>query len=721
MSKKLVIVESPAKARTIGKYLGKDYLVKASMGHIKDLPKNDMGVDIENRFLPHYEVIPGKEKVLREIKEAAGRTSSVFLATDPDREGEAISYHLKEEVEPVNPEVYRVMFHEITARAVKEAFSHPSSVDMNRVKAQWARRVLDRLVGYLISPLLWKKVKGGLSAGRVQSVALRMICEREDKRDKFVPEVYWVVEARLKKGKEFTARLTRKGGRKYRITSEEEASQAIQAVKTHDLTVEKVTSREKERKAPPPLITSTLQQEAFRLYRFPVKKTMQIAQRLYEGVDLGDGPVGLITYMRTDSFRVSPEALRAVRKFIKEKYGDDYLPSRANQFKAKKGAQEAHEAIRPTYVEMTPESLRGKLSPEELKIYALVWKRFVASQMKPYRYRETRAEIRAGEYTLESEGKQTLFPGFRRILEPSFREEDLPPLETGDVLELVDVTSQRKETQPPPRFTEASLVKELEEKGIGRPSTYASIISTIQDRTYVRKERGKFIPTFLGRLVVRLLEESFPDIMDYRYTAEVEEELDRVERGEVEWSEVVGKFFSTLESNLNKAQENMPSVTQGIKTGLKCPACGGELLLKRSRFGLYFQCDSCQYKSQFSDLIVEAIKMKCPRCGSPMTVKRSRRGEEFIACSNYPSCNYIYNETEDLPCPKEGCGGHLVKRRGRKGRYFYGCSNYPNCDFITPYAPVREPCPQCGLPYMLKRGRKLVCPRCGHEEKAHGS
>ncbi len=722
MSKKLVIVESPAKAKTIGKYLGKEYLVKASMGHVKDLPKNEMGVEIENHFLPHYEVIPGKEKVLREIKEAAGKTSSVFLATDPDREGEAISYHLKEEVEPVNSEIYRVMFHEITARAVREAFSHPSSLDMNRVKAQWARRVLDRLVGYLISPLLWKKLKGGLSAGRVQSVALRMICEREERREKFVPEVYWVIEAKLRKEEEkFTAKLTKKEGKKYKITTEEEARRAIQAIKSHQLKVERVEAKEKEKKAPPPLITSTLQQEAFKLYRFPVKKTMQIAQRLYEGVDLGEGPVGLITYMRTDSFRVSPEALRAVRKFIGENYGNDYLPPKANQFKAKKGAQEAHEAIRPTYVELTPESLRGRLKPEELKIYTLVWKRFVASQMSPYRFRETKVEIKAGEYSLEAEGRQVLFPGYRKVLEPSFREEGLPSLEPGDLLELIEVNSQRKETQPPPRFTEATLVKELEEKGIGRPSTYATIISTIQDRTYVKKLEGKFVPTFLGRLVVRLLKENFPDIMDYKYTAEVEAELDRVERGEKEWSEVVARFFATLEDNLKRAQEKMPSVTQGIPTGLRCPACGGELLLKRSRFGLYFQCESCQYKSQFSDLIVKAISMRCPKCGSPLTVKRSRKGEEFIACSNYPSCNYIYNETEDLPCPKEGCGGHLVKRKGRKGKYFYGCSNYPDCDFITPYPPVREPCPECGFPYMLKKGRKLLCPKCGAEVKPNGS
>jgi len=721
LSKKLVIVESPAKAKTIGKYLGKEYLVKASMGHVKDLPKNEMGVEIENGFLPHYEVIPGKEKVLNEIKEAAGRSSSVFLATDPDREGEAISYHLKEEVEPVNNQIYRVMFHEITAGAIRDAFSHPSNLDMNRVKAQWARRVLDRLVGYLISPLLWKKLKGRLSAGRVQSVALRMICEREEKRESFVREEYWVIEARLKKDREFTAKLTGKGGKKYRITSEEEARRAVHAIKNHQLKVEKVEAKEREKKAPPPLITSTLQQEAFKLYRFPVKKTMQIAQRLYEGVDLGDGPVGLITYMRTDSFRVSPEALRAVRKFIGENYGGDYLPPKANQFRAKKGAQEAHEAIRPTYVEITPESLRGRLKPEELKIYTLVWKRFVASQMKPYRFRETKVEIKAGEYTLEAEGRQVLFPGYRKLLEPSFREEGLPPLEPGDLLQLLEVKSQRKETQPPPRFTEATLVKELEEKGIGRPSTYATIISTIQDRTYVRKEDGKFVPTFLGRLVVRLLKESFPDIMDYRYTAEVEEELDRVEKGEREWSQVVGRFYATLEDNLKRAQEKMPSVTLGIPTGLRCPACGGELLLKRSRFGLYFQCERCQYKSQFSDLITKAISLRCPRCGSPLTVKRSRRGEEFIACSNYPSCNYIYNETEDLPCPEEGCGGHLVKRKGKGGKYFYGCSNYPECDFLTPYPPVRQACPECGFPYMLKKGRKLLCPKCGAEVRSHGS
>ncbi len=716
MSKKLVIVESPAKAKTIGKYLGKDYLVKASMGHIKDLPKNQMGVDIENGFSPHYEIIPGKEKVVREIKDAAGRTSSVFLATDPDREGEAISYHLKEEVKEINPEIYRVMFHEITSRAVKEAFSHPSSLDMNRVKAQWARRVLDRLVGYIISPLLWKKLKGGLSAGRVQSVALRLICEREEKREKFVPETYWTINAELAKGdSRFRARVTKKNGKKFKIKSEEEARRAEQVIRSSPLFISKVEKKEKQTPPPPPLITSTLQQEAFRLYRFPVKKTMQIAQRLYEGVDLGDGPVGLITYMRTDSFRVSPEAIRAVREFIAGQYGQEFLPPRENRFKSKKGAQEAHEAIRPTYVDLTPSSLRGKLSQDELRIYTLVWKRFVASQMKPYRFEETRAEVKAGEYSLEAEGRRSIFLGYKKVLEPQSRVEDLPPLSQGDRVQLVELTSERKETQPPPRYTEASLVKELEEKGIGRPSTYATIISTIQDRTYVKKEGGKFIPTLLGRLVVRLLKEYFPDIMDYKYTAQVEEALDRVERGEEAWDQVVGRFFATLQKNLKRAEEEMPSVTQGISSGLKCPSCGRELLLKRSRFGLYFHCEECGYKSQFSDLILKAISNNCPKCNAPLTVKKSRKGEFFIACTNYPSCDYIYSETEDLPCPVEGCGGHLVRRRGRRGRYFYGCSNYPRCNFTTPYTPVRTPCPHCGFPYLLKKGKKLVCPKCGQE------
>ncbi len=716
MSKKLVIVESPAKARTIGKYLGKDYTVKASMGHIKDLPKNEMGVDIDDGFSPHYQIIPGKEKVVREIKEAAGRSSSVFLATDPDREGEAISYHLKEEVQDVNPEIYRVMFHEITSRAVREAFSHPSHLNMNLVKSQWARRVLDRLVGYLLSPLLWRKLKGGLSAGRVQSVALRMICEREEKREKFVSEEYWVISAELEKeGRVFKARLTKKKGRKFKIKTQQEAQSAEQVIRSSALKVEKVEVKNKRKSPPPPLITSTLQQEAFRFYRFPVKKTMQIAQRLYEGVDLGEGPVGLITYMRTDSFRVSPVAIRAVREYIASNYGREYLPEKENRFKAKKGAQEAHEAIRPTYVNLTPSSLRNKLSSDELKIYTLVWKRFVASQMRPYSFQETKAEIRAGDYTLEAEGRRSLFEGYRKVLEPGAREEELPPLEEGDEVRLVNLQSERKETQPPPRYTEASLVKELEEKGIGRPSTYATIISTIQDRTYVRKEGGKFIPTLLGRLVVRLLKEHFPDIMDYEYTAQVEAELDRVERGEVSWQEVVGRFFSTLEKNLKKAEEKMPSVTQGIPSGLKCPSCGGELLLKRSRFGLYFQCEGCGYKSQFSDLVVKAISTRCPKCGAPLTVKKSRKGQFFIACTNYPSCDYIYSETEDLPCPVEGCDGHLVRRRGKRGRYFYGCSNYPRCDFTTPYTPVRTPCPHCGFPYVLRKGKKLICPKCGKE------
>ena len=715
MGKKLVVVESPAKARTIGKYLGTEFVVKASKGHIKDLPKNEMGVDIENGFTPYYIVIPGKEKVVEELRRAAGKVDEVFLATDPDREGEAISYHVKEEIDPINPHSRRVLFYEITERGIKEAFSSAGSLDLNRVKAQWARRVLDRLVGYLISPILWKKLKGGLSAGRVQSVALRLICEREEERDAFVPEEYWIIEVILEKDKnKFTARLTRKNNRKYRIKSEEEAIEAEKRIKETVLQVVRVEKKKKEKKALPPLITSTLQQEAFKLYKFPVKKTMQIAQRLYEGVDLGDGPVGLITYMRTDSYRISPLAIKDVRSFIREKFGEDYLPNRENKFKSKETAQEAHEAIRPTYVNLTPEAIKDKVSPDEYKIYSLIWKRFVASQMRPYVFEETRVEIAAGEYSLEAEGKVTLFPGFRKVLGNSTKNSELPTLEVGDRVTLVEVKKERKETQPPPRYNEASLVKELEEKGIGRPSTYASIISTLQDRTYVYKEEGKFIPTLLGEIVVGLLKENFPEIMDYNYTAEVEAELDKVERGEKNWQEVVSHFYKTLDHYIDEAKEKMPSVTLGIKSGLKCPACGSELILKRSKFGLYFQCEKCEYKAQFSHLVKRAIKMKCPRCGAPLTVKKSKKGE-FIACTRYPECKYIYQgEEEDLPCPK-GCEGHLVKRRGKRGRYFYGCSSYPDCKFITNYKPVRVKCPECGFPYMLKKGKKLICPNCENE------
>ncbi len=715
MSKKLVIVESPAKARTISKYLGNGYIVKASRGHIKDLPRKELGVEIENEFKPDYSVIPGKEKIVEEIKRAGEKSSSVFLATDPDREGEAISYHLKEEIEPVNNDIFRVLFYEITESAVKESFSKAGNVDMNRVRAQWARRVLDRLVGYLISPLLWKKVKWGLSAGRVQSVALRMICEREEEREAFVPEEYWTIEAVLKKGKQqFKAKLTKKDGKKFKINSEEKAKRAEEGIRSSDIKVLSTKKELKKRKASPPLITSTLQQEAFRSFKFPVKKTMGIAQRLYEGVDLGDGPVGLITYMRTDSYRVSPQAVNSVRKLIKEDFGEDYLPSRENKFASRKTAQGAHEAIRPTYVNLNPDSLRGKLSPEAQKIYSLVWKRFVASQMKPYVFEETKVEIEAEEYVLEAEGIRTVFPGYRKATGESVRDNELPHLEEGDSLFLVSIKKEKKSTQPPPRYTEASLVKELEARGIGRPSTYASIISTLQDRTYVYKEERKFVPTILGMIVVRLLKGSFPDIMNYKYTSGIEEELDQVEMGEKNWKDVVSHLYSKLKDFLDAAYEKMPSVTEGVKSGLKCPSCGEELLLKRSRFGLYFQCPSCGYKAQFSSLVKLAISMKCPKCGAPLTVKRGKKGE-FIACTRYPECDYIYKgEEEGLPCPK--CGGHLVRRRGKRG-YFYGCSNYPRCRFTTNHTPVRKKCPKCGFPYMLRKKDKLVCPKCGHEEE----
>ncbi len=724
MAKKdLVIVESPTKARTISRYLGKKYEVKASKGHIKDLPKTKLGVEIDNGFKPDYIIIPEKREVVEQLKEAASKAEKIFLAADPDREGEAICWHLKEELEPVNPRIKRVTFHEITERAIRQAFSSPEDINLNKVHAQWARRILDRLVGYLISPLLWRKVKSGLSAGRVQSVALRMICEREQEIASFVPKEYWVIEALLEKERSsFKAKLTEKEGKKYRPESEQEATQVEEELKNSLFQVIKVEKKKKSKNPPPPLITSTLQQEANKLFNFPVKKTMQIAQRLYEGVELGErGPTGLITYMRTDSYRIADEALRMVRNYINQHFGQQHLLPSPNRFKSREGAQEAHEAIRPTDVNLTPEEVRPYLSQDEYKIYSLIWKRFVASQMKPFEFEETKVKIKAGRYTFEATGIRPLFEGYKKVLGEKTKEELLPPLKEGDILKLIELTKQQKFTSPPPRYTEASLVKELEEKGIGRPSTYATIISTLQDRTYVFKEKGRFRPTQLGMIVTQLLKESFPDIMDYNYTAEMESVLDRVEEGKEGWQEALKVFYEKLAALLKKAEESMPSIhKQGLPYGKKCPACGSPLLLRKGRYGMFVACSrypECKYTSAFSPLTDQALSMVCPKCGSPLTVRKGQK-RDFIACSNYPQCNYIYREETEFACPR-GCGGVLVKRRGPKGRTFYGCSNYPDCEYTTSDQPVKEPCPSCGFPYMLKskKGKKLYCPKCGAEKK----
>ncbi len=692
MRKNLVIVESPAKSKTIGKYLGKNYIIKASMGHVKDLPKSKLGIDIENNFKPHYIIIPGRRKTLKELQELASKSEKVFLCADPDREGEAICFHLFEIIKEKNPNIYRALFYEITEKAVKEAVAHPKNINMPLVLAQQARRVLDRLAGYLISPFLWKKIKKGLSAGRVQSVALRMICEREKEIASFVQKEYWTISAILSSSSDqrFPAKLTKIDGKKPEIPDKSSADKIAEELKNLPFILFKIEKFEKKRIPPPPFITSALQQEAFRRFGFPVKKTMLIAQKLYEGIEMGEeGFVGLITYMRTDSVRVSPVSSREASQFIKENFSEEYIPCVPNRWKTKKSSQDAHEAIRPTSVYRTPSFVQSFLSRDELKIYTLIWERFLASQMSPAIIDETVFTINAGKYEFTSKGQVVKFPGFLKIYSIEEEEEEekltLPDLKEGERLNLHEIIPKQNFTQPPPRYTEGSLVKELELKGIGRPSTYATIISTLQERIYVIKDKGKFIPTELGLFVVDTLVKYFPTIMDYNFTAKMEEELDEISEGKKEWGSVPQNFYSILEKNLKDADKEMASL-KGIPTNEICPKCGSSVLLKKGKFGMFYACSSypnCDYTISLEKKKDKTLSENCPLCGSPLVRKRGKFGS-FVACSSYPKCNYIKKNQKrtEIPCPK-GCGGFLIERFSKKGKKFYTCSSYPNCNYLS--------------------------------------
>jgi len=782
--KSLVIVESPAKANTINKYLGKEFVVKASLGHVKDLPKSKLGVDIKNDFEPVYELIPGKEKVVKELRTAAKGAGRIFLAADPDREGEAICQHLKEILDDHKGEVFRVLFNEITPKAIRAAMEKPGRINQHIVDAQQARRILDRLVGYQISPLLWDKVRRGISAGRVQTVALRMIVEREREILAFTPEEYWSIIAKLE-GREpppFSARLVKIKGKIAEVKNQAEADHILEVVKKSEFLVESVVTKEKKRNPVPPFTTSKLQQDAARRLRFTVKKTMMLAQRLYEGVELGDeGRVGLITYMRTDSTRISDEAMEMVRSYVSDVYGSNYLPEKPVFYKTKKDAQDAHEAIRPTFVGRTPDDLKPYLGEDELKLYRLIWTRFVASQMNPAVYDQTTIEISAKDYLFRENGRVLKFDGFLRVYEestdddihakPTGDEEDdiaLPPLTVGEKLRLLDVTPRQHFTEPPPRYTEASLVKVLEEKGIGRPSTYASILTTIQDREYVTKDQGKFRPTELGTVVTDMLVKHFEDIFDIQYTARMEEELDEVEDGKMTWVEALDEFYKKFEKDLKKASKNMENLKrQEIPTDEVCEKCGSPMVKKWGQFGSFLACSAYPECKNTKELALEeppkegqpaadAEPEPCENCGRPMALKRGRFGQflactgypeckttrkiaqagrapkkpdvildetcpkcgqaklamkegrfgEFIACSNYPKCKYIKPKTVGVPCPKPGCGGELIERRSKRGKVFYGCAKYPDCDFVAWNKPVPEQCPQCGAPYLLEKSTK---------------
>lgn len=752
MPKSLLIVESPTKAKTLGKYLGKDFIVKASVGHVKDLPQNKLGIDLEENFRPQYQVIRGKKKVIKELNEAAAKADAIYLGPDPDREGEAIAWHIAEEIDAKDKPIYRVLFYELTHKAIEDAIAKPKSLNRSLFEAQQARRILDRLVGYLISPILWQKVKRGLSAGRVQSVALRLICDREAEIRAFEPEEYWTVEALLspvaggadaEAERSFTAHLLKIGKKKSTISTGEEAHRLVSTLKPLPFTVSKIERKKKKRNPAPPFITSTLQQDAARKLHFSARQTMSLAQKLYEGIELGDeGAVGLITYMRTDSTRLSQDAVQAVRAYISEAYGENYLPSKPIAYKAKKSAQDAHEAIRPTDVNRTPEMMAPYLSRELLNLYTLIWKRFVACQMAQAVMAQTVVDITAGEFLFRATGSTLEFPGFMALYvesqengDSSDKEELLPDLTEGDVLSPLDVMATQHFTQAPPRFSEASLIKELEELGIGRPSTYATIISTILDREYVTVQKQRLYPTELGWIINMLLLDNFPNIVNVEFTAEMEKNLDEVEHGEYPYSELLSDFYRRFAGTLKTAEINMLNLKSGgLPTELKCPECSRNLLIKLSRNGPFVACSGypdCTFSSDYERdekgqirlLTKSSTGEQCEKCGRPMVLKRGRFGT-FLACSGYPECKNTKAPTMGIPCPREGCDGELVERIAKRGIRFFGCNRYPECKTIFWNRPVRKTCPECGAPVLLektmKKGEtKLVCanPACGFESK----
>jgi len=690
MAKKLLIVESPAKAKTIQKYLGKDYVVKASMGHVRDLPDKEFGVDIDKGFKPKYVTIKGKEKILRELKEAAKKVDEVLLATDPDREGEAISWHIANVLKRIKRDrIYRVRFHEITKKAILEAVSNPDRIDESKVDAQQARRILDRIVGYTISPLLSRRFKKALSAGRVQSVALRLICDREEEIRAFVPREYWTVDAIFKKDSStFPAKLFSVDGKKlskFDIETGEKARVLSDRAKSGIFKVEKVETKERRRKPYPPFITSTLQQEASKRFGFPAKFTMQIAQQLYEGIDIENERVGLITYMRTDSTRVSEQAVDEARNFISKNYGKDYLSTGKLSEKKAKLSQDAHEAIRPTSVFRTPASVKPYLTSEQFKLYDLIWRRFVASQMKSATFATVSVDISSNGLVFRATGSTIKHEGFLKVYPIDVEEKLLPPLIKGEDVNLEEVKPVQHFTEPPPRYTEGTLVKVLEEEGVGRPSTYATIISNIIQRGYIEKEKQKLKPTELGEFINNILKKLFPKIVDLKFTANIEEELDRIEEGRKNWKELLKEFyFGEFKSLLENAEKELSNL-KGEKVGRSCPECGAPLVKIHGKYGIFIACSNypeCKYKESNKIEDVETGQT-CPECGGKLLIKKGRYGD-FIACSNYPKCRYTENITYGK-CPE--CGeGSIVKRKGKRG-FFFGCSNYPNCKFISKKLP----------------------------------
>lgn len=740
MSKSLVIVESPTKTRTLKKYLGPNFDVASTVGHIKDLPVKELGISIEEGFKPKYDVIQGKEKVIRSLKKAAANLEDIYLAPDPDREGEAIAWHTAEVLKKKGRKFYRVLFYELTKDGIRTAMKSPTQLDRNKFDSQQTRRILDRLVGYQISPVLWKKVQRGLSAGRVQSVAVRIICDRERQVQAFEPMEYWSITAQLEGDDPpaFFAKLTKKNNKKITIPNEKAATAILKDLESAAFTIEKVQKKAQRRRPLAPFTTSKLQQEAIRKLRFSARKTMTVAQQLYEGLEMGPGePTGLITYMRTDSTRIAQEAVDESRQLIQQDFGNEYIPNTPNIFKNKKGAQDAHEAIRPTSVFRKPEEISRFLTPDQLALYDLIWKRFVASQMKPAVFDQTSITISAPPYTFHVSGSILRFPGFMALYIASSEDETslngkettLPPLSEQMVLKCHKIDPKQHFTQPPPRFSEASLVKELEENGIGRPSTYAAILSTIRGKGYVDLIKGYFRPTELGFIVNDLLMEGFPDILDVDFTAQLEENLDNIEQGTTDSMTVLKEFYRSFSKSLEQAEKQLQGVKgEGLSVDIQCPICNKPMKIKLGKNGPFIACSGypeCTFTQNYNRNekgVIEAARPKkdeptdeiCEKCKSSMVKKEGRFGP-FLACSAYPECkntrslggsNQTKSEPTGVRCPEKRCDGDLVSRRTKKGKPFYGCNRYPACTFALWNKPVPQPCPKCGAHFVIERKTK---------------
>ncbi|MBI1388901.1 MAG: type I DNA topoisomerase [bacterium] len=747
MPKSLVIVESPAKAKTINKFLGDGYEVAASMGHVRDLPTRELGVDVENHFNPTYVTTGDQEKTVKKLTKLASKSDSIYLAPDPDREGEAISWHLVELLKEVakDKEFYRITFNEITKNAIQKAINTPLEINMDLVNAQQARRILDRLVGYKISPMLTRMVarnKSSLSAGRVQSVALRLICEREGEIRKFVPVEYWTLHGDFtnKNRKKLSAELYSVDGLRINhqgesdekeesntlhIQTEAQAKELIERIQKASYAIDKITSRKRTRKPPAPYITSTLQQDASRMLGFHGDRTMRIAQSLYEGIDIGDETIGLITYMRTDSVRIAEEAIGRVRDHIKTTYGEKYVPKSWNVYKTRKSAQDAHECIRPTMLDgkHSPDKLKSKLNNDQYKLYKLIWQRFEACQMAPAEYESTTIHIAGGDLVFRATGSVLIFDGFTRAYHDPEDQKDqlLPQMNEGEELNLKSIEPNQHFTKPPARYNDASLIRELEGKGIGRPSTYASIVKTLVDRNYITRQEKRFHPTDLGEVINKLLVDNFQDIFEVGFTADIEARLDEVEEGRIDWVQILKEFYDPFALDLEKAPKGIGESLRSLQepTDIECKKCGGKMLKKWGRTSWFLACSNypeCDYTAPISEPEMIETDVECDKCGAPMVIRPGQYGH-FLACSAYPDCKNTKPIPTGIKCPLPGCGGDVIQRRSRRGVVFYGCGNYPKCDFVAWDPPIDEPCPECGAPFLVFKDYKRKGPTIKCQKK----